>query len=308
MDDFEILEGEGSDEEEIVRSRNRFPVYESKSKEPVFCVSMVFAGPEEFRDAIRKHSIAVQREVVLKKNDKQRVRAVCSKDGCPWLMYGSYDKSTESFHLKTYKAEHTCGISLKNKRVRSTTIAERFGATLKAAPGIKVHALKELVRKEMGIAVSTSQCRRAKLRVAKELMGSAIKEYAQLWDYAQELRSKSVGSTVFLNVRRDFDANRVLFDRFYVCFNACKRGFLDGCRRVIGVDGCFLKGVCKGELLSAIGRDANNQMFPIAWAVVRIENKDTWNWFMERLMEDLQIDRDDGGEGWVILSDKQKVY
>ena len=67
MDDFEILEGEESDEEEIVRSRNRFPVYESKSKEPVFCVSMVFVSPEEFRDAIRKHSIAVQREVVFKK-------------------------------------------------------------------------------------------------------------------------------------------------------------------------------------------------------------------------------------------------
>ena len=44
MDDFEILQGEGSDEEEIVRSRNRFLVYDSSSKEPVFCVSMIFAS------------------------------------------------------------------------------------------------------------------------------------------------------------------------------------------------------------------------------------------------------------------------
>ena len=209
--------------------------------------------------------------------------------------------------MKTYTPEHTCGISLKNKRVKSTTLAETYADTLKAAPGMKLHALKELIRKDMGVAVSTSQCRRAKLRVSKELMGSEVKEYGMLWDYAQELRTKSPGSTIFLNVQREFDANRVMFDRFYVCFNACKRGFLDGCRRIIGVDGCFLKGICKGEILSAIGRDANNQMLPIAWAVVRIENKDTWNWFMERLMEDLRINRDDGGEGWTILSDKQKV-
>lgn len=36
------------------------------------------------------------------------------------------------------------------------------------------------------------------------------------------------------------------------------------------------KGLCKGELLTAIGRDANNQMFPLAWAIVKIENKDNW--------------------------------
>ncbi|GJS56767.1 zinc finger, PMZ-type containing protein [Tanacetum coccineum] len=40
------------------------------------------------------------------------------------------------------------------------------------------------------------------------------------------------------------------------------------------VDGYFLKGTIKGELLIAMGRDINNQMFPIACAVVTVENKD----------------------------------
>ncbi|GKD25624.1 putative integrase, partial [Tanacetum coccineum] len=46
--------------------------------------------------------------------------------------------------------------------------------------------------------------------------------------------------------------------------------------KVIGLDGCFLKGTCRGELLTAMGRDGNNQMFPIAWAVVNVENTDNW--------------------------------
>jgi hypothetical protein len=41
------------------------------------------------------------------------------------------------------------------------------------------------------------------------------------------------------------------------------KGVLDGCRRVIGLDGCFLKGLMKGELLSSIGKDANNHIYQL---------------------------------------------
>jgi hypothetical protein len=52
------------------------------------------------------------------------------------------------------------------------------------------------------------------------------------------------------------------------------KGFKAGCRKVIRLDGCFFKGACQGELLCAIGRDANNQMYHVAWAVVEQETKD----------------------------------
>ncbi|CAB4309835.1 unnamed protein product [Prunus armeniaca] len=32
-----------------------------------------------------------------------------------------------------------------------------------------------------------------------------------------------------------------LFERLYVCLDACKKDFLAGCRPIIGVDGCHLK-------------------------------------------------------------------
>ncbi|CAH9082808.1 unnamed protein product [Cuscuta europaea] len=62
-----------------------------------------------------------------------------------------------------------------------------------------------------------------------------------------------------------------------MCFGPVKRVFLEGCRKVIGLDGCFLKGRLKGEILTAVGRDANNQMYPVAWAVVEIENNSSWS-------------------------------
>lgn len=65
--------------------------------------------------------------------------------------------------------------------------------------------------------------------------------------------------------------------------------FKVGYRPFIGVDGCFLKGPCGGQLLVAIGVDANNCMFSIAYAVVEGENKSSWTWFLKILIEDLGI-------------------
>lgn len=97
---------------------------------------------------------------------------------------------------------------------------------------------------------------------------------------------------------------RNFFEGFYVCFNALKKAFFGGARRLIGFDGCFLKGVCKGQLLVAVCRDGNNQMLPIAWAVVEVENQYTWTWFLELVKNDLEL-----GEGHQlsIISDMQKV-
>ncbi|MBA0608850.1 hypothetical protein Godav_021019, partial [Gossypium davidsonii] len=57
------------------------------------------------------------------------------------------------------------------------------------------------------------------------------------------------------------------FKRFYVCFEALKRGWKEGCRPVLGLDGCFLKGPFKCKLLAVVGRDGNNQMYLVAWAI-----------------------------------------
>ncbi|CAN0826908.1 hypothetical protein LINGRAPRIM_LOCUS2416 [Linum grandiflorum] len=40
-------------------------------------------------------------------------------------------------------------------------------------------------------------------------------------------------------------------------------------------------------LLSAVGKDGNNQMYPIVWAVVESENRSSWTWFISILQEEL---------------------
>ena len=44
--------------------------------------------------------------------------------------------------------------------------------------------------------------------------------------------------------------------------------------------GATWKGDLGEQILSAIARDANNNIFPVAFAVVEQENKDSWVWFL----------------------------
>ncbi|XP_017613447.1 uncharacterized protein LOC108458534 [Gossypium arboreum] len=49
---------------------------------------------------------------------------------------------------------------------------------------------------------------------------------------------------------------------------AWKDGYKAGCRRIVGLDGCFLKGYYGGYLLAAVGIDANNDIYPLAYAAI----------------------------------------
>ena len=133
--------------------------------------------------------------------------------------------------------------------------------------------------------------------------GGLIEHYGRLWDYRRALLDSNPGSTCELDVEETSSGN-VYFKRFYICFKGVKEGWLQGCRRIIGLDGCFLKHTCKGELLTAMGRDANNQMYPIAWAVVRVENYMNWTWFLSLLHDDLNLQL---GTGLTLISDSHKV-
>ncbi|CAD5324473.1 unnamed protein product [Arabidopsis thaliana] len=51
---------------------------------------------------------------------------------------------------------------------------------------------------------------------------------------------------------------------------------------LIGIDGTFLKHAVKGCLFTAIGHDANNQIYHVAWVTVQSENADNWLWFLNQ--------------------------
>jgi hypothetical protein len=86
--------------------------------------------------------------------------------------------------------------------------------------------------------------------------------------------------------------------------DACKRGFLAGCRPLICIDVCHIKTRYKGEFLTAVGIDPNDCIFHIAFGLAKVECTSSWEWFLTNLKEDLNITNT---SPWTVMSDKQKV-
>ncbi|KAK9286275.1 hypothetical protein L1049_014664 [Liquidambar formosana] len=134
------------------------------------------------------------------------------------------------------------------------------------------------------VKISRSQAYRAR-RLALEMIDSSHQKlFRRMWDYVEELLRTNLGSTIqLLTDTRDGPSSQLVFQRFYACLHAIKSGFRARCSPLIGVNGCHLKGPSGMQLLAAVGRDGNNQMYPVAYTVVEVETKETWIWFLRLL-------------------------
>ncbi|XP_062013910.1 uncharacterized protein LOC133730285 [Rosa rugosa] len=152
---------------------------------------------------------------------------------------------------------------------------------------------------KLDVGVQTITAKRKTKRLKE---GHYIDQYNNLVAYRKELLRSNPGLTVEIKTCMDGDIRR--FQRMYICFAACKNGWMNGCRPIIGLDGCHIKGHHPGPLLAAVHIHANNGMFPIAYAIAETENQETWTWFLELLKWDIKIER---GSSYTFITDKQKA-
>jgi hypothetical protein len=154
-----------------------------------------------------------------------------------------------------------------------------------------------MIRRDYHVELKLLSCHRAK-RMALELLdGIDGEQYKQAREYTNALLHWNQGSSVY--IQRD----GVFFQRMYVSLAACKQGFLAGCRPMICVDACFLKGKWRGQLHATIAQDAIDDIFLIAYAIYESETRDTWTWFLQALLEDIGYPRE---HMWSFMSDHQK--
>ncbi|GJY72917.1 hypothetical protein Tco_0477348 [Tanacetum coccineum] len=73
--------------------------------------------------------------------------------------------------------------------------------------------------------------------------------------------------------------------RIYVCLGALKLGFRAYIRELLGLDGAFMKGPFPGQVLAAVGLNSNNEIYPLAYALVEAESRAKFDLLLNNIYE-----------------------
>ncbi|KAL4282620.1 hypothetical protein GQ457_16G009370 [Hibiscus cannabinus] len=267
---------------------------------PKFVKGLIFSDRIVLKEAIKHYGRVNRVQVRLQKNDTKRIQAVCQVT-CPWKLWAApmnpKDSTDRTWQIKTLVDSHKCSKVTKNRNIRAPWMAKYYLGKFLVDINYPVKSLRNDVYEEFVTWVSRVTCTKARELAIEMIERNYKDQYARIYEYLLELRTTNPGTTTICHL------DSRLFQRLYVCLEACKNGFKAGCRRIISVDGCYLKGYFQGYLLAAVGIDANDQIYPIAYAAVESENYSSWSWFLDILKTDLGIN---DSCNICFMNDKQK--
>ncbi|XP_025684715.1 uncharacterized protein [Arachis hypogaea] len=261
-------------------------------------VGTLYVSREEFKDCATAYAVHTGRGLRFDKVDLQRVKVTCV-EGCNWFAYCGKIKNEQTWQLTSCHNKHSCSRELKIGIMHAKWLDKVFLKKIAENPKIKLSTLMNKAYSKWNVELTKSKAARVKQFALDELQGTYIEQYRRLYDYCHELLRSNPGSTVKLQVERppEFASERPKpgvdlrpkFQRLYVCLDACKKSFMTP---------------YGGHLLTAIGWDPNDQILPIAYAVVEAETKDTWTWFLTNLCDDFGSDK---LMRCTFMSDQQKI-
>ncbi|XP_013589511.1 PREDICTED: uncharacterized protein LOC106297921 [Brassica oleracea var. oleracea] len=301
VDDDEVYpdteQSSDDEEEQAERMANRGEL------DGVYSLRQTFYSGEEFKKQVIKYILQSRRNVVYDRWEKTKIGAKCSGRGCVWRIYCSVERPIHKWMVKVYVNTHTCHPTGKCKLIKSPAIAEVMLEKIRKEPEMSAPMIREEFREKYNIIISPEQAKIARRIVLDKLQAECNEHFARLRDYEMELLRSNPDSKIEINTTTKPNGAKA-FHSMYICFDKIRVAWKEYCRPVIGLDGTFLKhSSLQGLILTAIGRDPNNQIYPIAWAVVDSESNDNWQWFIHRLKIHLGL-----GEGDVvtIISDQHR--
>ncbi|RYR13648.1 hypothetical protein Ahy_B04g070530 isoform C [Arachis hypogaea] len=177
--------------------------------------------------------------------------------------------------IRRYNGTHTCTratISQDHSKLDSITIAEAIKSLVEADPSLKVKSVIAEVQSKFNY---TAMCHKEP---------SAVVHFETMPAYQ--------GDDLVSHIRV---LHRVFWS-YYPCIKAFRH-----CKPFVQVDGTHLYGKYKGCLLVAVSQDGNNNIVPIAFAIVEGETSDAWHFFLSNLRQHV-VTRDGVG----LISDRHE--
>ncbi|KAK2656600.1 hypothetical protein Ddye_009652 [Dipteronia dyeriana] len=190
--------------------------------------------------------------------------------------------------IRSVRGGHSmCPRVAENKEATSRWVASVIGKFIRSNPNGKSKLFKNELQQRFVVKVDNQTIYRAKKIVLETEKFHHVEAFGKLRKYENAIQTYNPGTNVFVAMNPDVKSKNPTFLRFYLSFKACQLGFLNGCRPLIGLDGCHLSGKFGGVLLLPTALDGNYCIIPIAISICESENAESWIWFLRQLRDSL---------------------
>ncbi|XP_026384000.1 uncharacterized protein LOC113279520 [Papaver somniferum] len=269
---------------------------------------MAFGNMQDYKDHLREYAVLKQRDFKVKKADKKRHFSYFTyKDtqNCAWMVNARKlpDEDDPTVTVRECNTEHTCKNPNEDysRKCNAKFVAKYLLKTMDVASPVDKAAdiANKIIRPRLQTDIPkwvANNARKLVLAERNETFESSYTKAPQLVTAATSLNPNSIGHFSWSKEGQD---NR--FESVIVAYDAQIKGFLHGCRLVIGLDGAHLNGKLGGVMLSAVGIDGQNGVFPICVMICMSETEE--NWFM--MLKELRK-RIPDMPGLTFISDRMK--
>ncbi|GJR18632.1 mutator type transposase [Tanacetum coccineum] len=183
------------------------------------------------------------------------------------------DSQASSFVLDAHDKGDLCPWVLEIKHCTYKFLSEKIFEQVRVNSDTPVKAVQDQLQRELEVQISMSKAFRAKAKAEREIIGYHVLQYSMLIDYVVELQSTNPNTTVKIAVEKNTYPSLPtrVFQGIYVCLGALKLGFRARRRDLLGLDGTFMKRPFPSQVLVVVGRDSNNGIYLLAYALVEAE-------------------------------------
>ncbi|XP_057529414.1 uncharacterized protein LOC130807995 [Amaranthus tricolor] len=164
--------------------------------------------------------------------------------------------------------------------VSSAWLCRQLLQDLEANLDVPVDSLQRLWMERYKIHVKLRFLYKVKILAREQLHGGFAKSYPALPKYAEMIKSTNPGSYALVTW-----TDSLQFKACFISFVAQVKGFLGGCRPIIGIHGAHLSGYYKGVMLTTVAIDGNNEIFVnLRCLFAQYESqKDDWTFISDRM-------------------------